>query len=116
MNADSEQSPGNPRSSSVNGLPRGALNVAIDGMNTQDNLLKSSDGFFSYIYPSVDALDELTVSTSAGSADSSGQGAAQIKFTTKSGSNSFKGGAFYQVRNTALDANYYFNNQQSLAR
>ena len=110
------QTPTNPRSSSVNGLPRGALNVSIDGMNTQDNMLKSSDGFFSYIYPSVDALDELTVSTSAGSADSSGQGAAQIKFTTKSGSNQFHGGAFYQVRNTALDANYYFNNQQGLAR
>jgi hypothetical protein len=110
------QTPSNPRSSSVNGLPRGALNVSIDGMNTQDNMLKSSDGFFSSIYPSVDALDELTVTTSAGSADSSGQGAAQIKFTTKSGSNQFHGGTFYQVRNTALNANYYFNNQQGLAR
>src|SRR5262245_6069856 len=110
------QTPSNPRSSSVNGLPRGALNVSIDGMNTQDNMLKSSDGFFSYIYPSVDALDELTVTTSAASADSSGQGAAQIKFTTKSGSNTFHGGGFYQVRNTALNANYYFNNQQGLPR
>lgn len=110
------QTPGNPRSSSVNGLPRGALNVSIDGMNTQDNMLKSSDGFFSYIYPSVDSLDELTVSTSASSADASGQGAAQIKFTTKSGSNQFKGGAFYEIRNSALNANYYFNNIQGLPR
>lgn len=110
------QTPSNPRSSSINGLPRGALNVSIDGMNTQDNLLKSSDGFFSYIYPTVDALDELTVTTSAGGADSSGQGAAQIKFTTKSGSNEFHGGAFYQVRNTALNANYYFNNRDGLPR
>ncbi|HXK06726.1 MAG TPA: TonB-dependent receptor [Verrucomicrobiae bacterium] len=110
------QTPTNPRSSSVNGLPRGALNVTIDGMNTQDNMLKSSDGFFSYVYPSVDALDELTVTTSAGSADSAGQGAANIKFTTKSGSNQFHGGAFYQVRNTFFDANYYFNNQQGLPR
>src|SRR5712692_6818520 len=66
------QTPSNPRSSSINGLPRGALNVSIDGMNTQDNLLKSSDGFFSYIYPTVDALDELTVTTSAGGADATG--------------------------------------------
>ena len=36
----------------------------------------SSDGFFSYVYPTVDSLDELTVTTSAGSADASGQGAA----------------------------------------
>ncbi|MCX6632041.1 MAG: TonB-dependent receptor [Candidatus Solibacter sp.] len=110
------QTPSNPRSSSVNGLPRGALNVSIDGMNTQDNLLKSSDGFFSYIYPSVDALDELTVSSSAGGADSSGQGAAQIKFTTKSGSNQFHGGAFLQKRQTGWNANYYFNNRDGLPR
>src|SRR5215471_11975927 len=110
------QTPGNPRSSSVNGLPRGALNVSIDGMNTQDNMLKSSDGFFSYIYPSVDALDELTVSTSAGGADSSGQGAAQIKFTTKSGSNAFHGGGFLQKRQTGWNANYYFNNRDGLQR
>ncbi len=110
------QTPTNPRSSSVNGLPRGALNVTMDGMNTQDNMLKSSDGFFSYVYPTVDSLDELTVSTSAGSADSSGQGAAQIKFTTKSGSNQFHGGGFYQRRQTGWDSNYYFNNQQGLPR
>ena len=110
------QTPTNPRSSSVNGLPRGALNVSIDGMNTQDNMLKSSDGFFSYVYPTVDALDELTVTTSAGSADASGQGAAQIKFTTKSGSNAFHGGGFYQRRQTGWNANYYFNNEQGLAR
>ncbi|MBS1859375.1 MAG: carboxypeptidase regulatory-like domain-containing protein [Acidobacteria bacterium] len=110
------QTPTNPRSSSVNGLPRGALNVTIDGMNTQDNMLKSSDGFFSYIYPSVDSLDELTVSTSAGSADATGQGAAQIKFVTKSGSNQFHGGGFYQRRQTGWNANYFFNNQQGLQR
>jgi len=110
------QTPSNPRSSSVNGLPRGALNVTIDGMNTQDNMLKSSDGFFSYIYPSVDSLDELTVTTSAGSADSSGQGAAQIKFTTKSGTNQFHGGGFYERRQTGWNANYYFNNEQFLPR
>src|SRR3954453_22564138 len=105
------QTPGNPRSSSVNGLPRGALNVTIDGMNTQDNMLKSSDGFFSNIYPTVDSLDELTVTTSAASADSSGQGAANIKFITKSGTNQFHGGGFYQRRQTGWNANYYFNNE-----
>jgi hypothetical protein len=110
------QTPSNPRSSSVNGLPRGALNVTMDGMNAQDNMLKSSDGFFAYIYPSVDSLDELTVSTSAGNADSSGQGAAQIKFTTKSGTNQFHGGGFYQRRQTGWNANYYFNNEQLLPR
>jgi hypothetical protein len=108
--------PTTPRSSTVNGLPKGALNVTIDGMNTQDNMLKSSDGYFSYIMPSVDALEEVTLSTSAAGVDSTGQGGAQIKFVTKSGTNQWHGGGFYQVRNTALDANYFFNNQQGLPR
>ena len=108
--------PTNPRSSSINGLPKGAINITIDGMNTQDNLLKSNDGFFSYIMPSIDSLEEVTLTTSAGGVDSTGQGAAQIKFVTKSGTNQFHGGVFTQVRNTFFDANYYFNNQKGLPR
>jgi hypothetical protein len=103
--------PTNPRSSSINGLPKGSINITIDGINTQDNELKSSDGFFSYIMPSVDALEEVTLTTSAAGADSTAQGAAQIKFVTKSGTNQFHGGGFYQFRNTFFDANYYFNNE-----
>ena len=103
--------PTNPRSSTINGLPKGAINITIDGINTQDNELKSSDGFFSYIMPSVDSLEEVTLTTSAAGADSTAQGAAQIKFVTKSGTNQFHGGGFYQFRNTFFDSNYYFNNE-----
>jgi hypothetical protein len=56
------------------------------------------------------------VTTSAGSADSSGQGAAQIKFVTKGGTNQWHGGGFYQRRQTGWNANYFFNNQQGLPR
>lgn len=103
--------PTNPRSSTINGLPKGAINITIDGINTQDNYLKSSDGFFSYIMPSVDSLEEVTLTTSAAGADSTAQGAAQIKFVTKSGTNQFHGGGFYQFRNTFFNSNYYFNNE-----
>ena len=108
--------PTNPRSSTINGLPKGAINITIDGMNTQDNLLKSSDGFFSYIMPSVDSLEEVTLTTSAGGVDSTAQGAAQIKFVTKSGTNQFHGGGFYQARNTFFNSNYFYNNQNGLPR
>jgi hypothetical protein len=37
---------GGPRNSSFEGLPNGAVNVTFDGINGQDNLLKSNDGFF----------------------------------------------------------------------
>ncbi len=101
--------PTNPRSSSINGLPKGALNVTVDGMNTQDNLLKSSDGFFSYIYTPIDAVEEITLSTSATDAMSGGEGAANIRFVTRSGTNTFHGGVFSQNRNTYFNSNYYFN-------
>ncbi len=108
--------PTTPRSSSVNGLPKGALNVTIDGMNTQDNMLKSSDGYFSYIMPSIDALEEVTMSTSAGGVDSTSQGGAQIKFVTRSGTNQWHGGGFWQDRNTFFNANYFYNQQAGLPR
>jgi len=116
VDAPGTQTPTTPRSSTINGLPKGALNVTIDGMNTQDNYLKSSDGYFSYIFPSVDALEEVTLETSAAGVDSTSQGGAQIKFVTKSGTNQFHGGVFWQDRNTAFDANYYFNNNNGLPR
>ncbi len=60
--------PGRPRSSTVDGLPKGAINITIDGINVQDNLLKSTDGYFTYIRPRLDAIQEVTVSTASGGA------------------------------------------------
>lgn len=102
---------GRPRQSSINGLPKGALNISIDGVDAQDNLLKSNDGFFTFIRPRIDAIDEVTVSTANPGAESSGDGAVQIKFVTKGGTNEYNGGLFWYHRNPALNANYWFNNR-----
>ena len=98
------------RNSLINGLPDAAINVTTDGINTQDNFYKSGDGFFTLIPVRPDSVEEVTMTTSAAGADSLGQGAAQVKFVTRGGTNAFHGGVFWQHRNTALDANYYFNN------
>jgi hypothetical protein len=105
------QTPGRPRTSTVNGLPKGALNITLDGINVQDNLLKSNDGFFTYIQPKTDAIEEVTLSTATPGAESSGQGAVQIKFTTRSGGNEFHGSLYEYHRNPSLNSNYYFNNE-----
>ncbi|MFN0083802.1 MAG: carboxypeptidase regulatory-like domain-containing protein [Blastocatellia bacterium] len=107
--------PGRPRTSTINGLPKGSLNITIDGINVQDNILKSSDGFFTYVRPRIDAIDEVTVSTSNPGAESSAEGAVQIKFVTRSGTNEFHGSIYEYHRNPALNANYWFNNRD-LAR
>jgi hypothetical protein len=96
-----------PRASTINGLPKGSLNITLDGINVQDNLLKSSDGFFTSTQAKADAVDEMTVSSATPGAESAAGGASQIRFVTKSGTNEFHGGAFWQHRNTALNANYY---------
>ena len=105
--------PGRPRTSTVNGLPKGALSISIDGVNVQDNLLKSSDGFFTYVRPRTDAVDEVTVSTASPGSESSGDGAVQVKFTTASGSNEYHGGVYWYHRNPALNANYWFFNRDN---
>ncbi|MBM3789903.1 MAG: hypothetical protein FJW35_06070, partial [Acidobacteria bacterium] len=110
------QTPGTPRTSSVSGLPKATLNISIDGANIQDNYLKSSDGFFTMIQAKSDAVEEVTVSTATPGSESAAGGAVQIKFVTKSGSNEFHGGGFWQHRNTSLNANYYFNNINGLPR
>ena len=110
------QTPGTPRTSSINGLPKGSVNISIDGLNVQDNLLRSDDGFFTTVMPRTDAIEEVTISTAGVGAESAGEGAAQVKFVTKSGTNSFHGGGVWQNRNTFFNSNYYFNTIDRLPR
>lgn len=105
------QTTGRPRTSTVNGLPKGALNITIDGTDVQDNLISSQDGFFTFVRPRIDAIDEVTVSTATPGSESSGDGAVQIKFVTRGGTNDFRGSLYWYHRNPALNANYFFNNQ-----
>ncbi len=102
---------GAPRRSSINGLPKGALSISIDGVDVQDNLLRSSDGFFTYVRPRVDAIEEVTISTANPGAEASGDGAVQIKFVTKRGNNDYTGGVFWQHRDESLNANYWYLNR-----
>src|SRR5436190_959354 len=47
--------------------------------------------------------------------DVEGRGSAQIQVRTRSGTNQFHGGATFNVRNSALDANTWSNNRQGVA-
>jgi hypothetical protein len=102
---------GRPRQSSVNGLPKGALNITLDGVQIQDPLLKNSDGFFTYIQPKTDAIEEVTLSSATPGSESAGGGAIQIKFATRQGSPEFHGSAYIYHRNSFFNANYWFNNR-----
>nr|MCU0430113.1 protein phosphatase 1 regulatory subunit 42 [Cytophagaceae bacterium] len=111
LNLPGTTTPGRPRTSTVNGLPKSAINITIDGINAQDNLLKSTDGFFTYVRPRTDAIEEVTLSTANPGAESSAEGAVQIKFVTRGGTNEYHGGLYEYHRNPSLQANYWFNNR-----
>ena len=109
---------GNIRNSSVMGLQPSAVNITIDGVNVQDNYLKSDAGnsFFARINPRMDAVEEVTVSTANPGAESAGQGAVQIRFVTRSGTNKFQGSGYWYVRRTAFNSNYWFNTRDGLPK
>ena len=107
---------GTIRNSTVMGLQASATNITIDGINVQDNYLKSSDGFFARISPRMDAVEEVTVSTANPGAESAGQGAVQIRFVTRSGTNKFQGSGYWYVRRTGFNSNYWFNIRDGLPK
>ena len=102
--------PGGNRNATINGLPQGVINITLDGINIQDNTNRTGDGFFSIVSPRLDAIEEVSVTTAGQGADA-GQGAVQIKFVTRSGTNNYTGSAYHYYRNDRLNANTWFNNR-----
>jgi hypothetical protein len=111
VNLPGVTTPGGSRNSIINGLPQSTINITIDGMSVQDNHLKTGDGFFARVSPRLDAVEEVTVNTAAQGAQATGQGAVQIQFVTRSGTNNFSGSSYYYLQHYNLNANTWFNNR-----
>src|SRR5262245_13206263 len=110
------QTPGSSRDSQINGLPKSAIAITWDGVNVQDNHLKTTDGFFAIISPRLDAVEEVTVTAASQGAEATGQGATQINFVTRSGSNRYTGSAYHYYRNDALNSNTWSRNRDGLPK
>ncbi len=80
--------------------------VLIDGLSQQRSENGSS---FDEEAPSVDALQQLTVTEAVPPAEYNRTTGGFENFATKSGSNTFHGSAYDLFKNTALDANLWFN-------
>ena len=105
---------GTVRGSIVNGLPQSAVNITLDGMNIQDNFLKTTDGMFTRVSPRLDAVEEVSIGTASQGADAAGQGAVQIKFVTKSGTNRFTGSGYYYLQRDWMNTNTWYNTHISV--
>jgi hypothetical protein len=105
------------RNSTFNGLPNASLNITLDGMNNNSQRFKSGGtSFFSFAPARIDAIEEVSVSTTGLGSDAGGEGAMQIRMTTKRGTDQYHGKVLYQGINEALNANTFFRNMQGLPR
>ena len=105
--------PRDVRNSTVNGLPEAAIDITLDGINVQDNFNKTGDGLFARVAPTLDSIEEVSVSTATPEAVGGAMGAVQVKFVTRSGTNDFHGSLYEYHRNTALNSAYWFTNRDA---
>jgi Carboxypeptidase regulatory-like domain/TonB-dependent Receptor Plug Domain/TonB dependent receptor len=93
---------------SVDGGRPGTTNVLVDGIPASPPLIVPIGGFA--VFPSVDAVQEFKVQTTAYSAEFGRSGSGIVNVILKSGTNDFHGSGYDFVRNSALDSNTYFSN------
>jgi hypothetical protein len=98
-----------------NGQRTSFTNVTLDGINIQDNFIRTNAADFSPNLLLLDQVAEMTVSTS-NTNPAAGGGASQVIFITPSGTNQFHGSVFWSNRNNALAANTWFNNRDRIAK
>ena len=80
-------------------------------MNNNSQRFKSGGtSMYAFAPERIDAIEEVTVSTTGLSADSSAQGAMNIRFTTKRGTDQYHFTVGEQFANEDLNSNSFFNN------
>jgi hypothetical protein len=97
---------------SINGNNTTGNLFLVDGVNNND--IGSNRTIL--VYPSLQAIDEMKILTNSYGAEYGQASGGVISIITRSGTNHIHGGAFYDGRNTALDANDFFNNERGVPR
>lgn len=96
-------------STAINGGRPTWTQVTKDGINIQDNFIRTNSLDFVPNRPTSDTISEFTITTNTQGADAAG-GASQVKLVTPSGTSEFHGALYEFNRNSALSANSWFNN------
>src|ERR1051326_5209437 len=86
----------------------GAVNATRDGVNVNDG--RYENGAWSVVFSPPDLVEEVKVVVAPVDAETS-RGSGQVSMVTRSGTNQFRGSAFWTNHNSALDANDWFLNQ-----
>ncbi len=102
------------RDASVNGTRGTYQNLTLDGVNNQDNYIRTAS-FLGIIPVRESFVEEFNITTSNSDPDA-GIGSGQTKIVTRSGGSEYHGEAYYFHQNSALNANNFFNNAAGVPR
>lgn len=105
----------NRTNTTINGMRPSFTNVTIDGINIQDNFIRTNGLDFLPNMLLMDQVAEMTIITSNTTA-ADGNGASQVKFVTPSGTNELHGGLYWYNRNNIAAANTWFGNRNNTPR
>ena len=98
----------NPLTSSINGQRSSSTAVTRDGLNVQDNFIRT--GAFVSDQPNVDDTGEFTFTSQNAGAEQGG-GSSLVQLVTPRGGKSFHGSLFAFNRNSEFTANRFENNR-----
>ena len=99
---------GSQRSIRFNGHSIDDANYTFDGIDN-NGVQEQTQKAETRLNIALDSIAEFRVSTAVYTAESGAAGGVQVNVVSKTGSNGYHGGAFYSVRNDALDARSPFD-------
>jgi hypothetical protein len=97
---------------SINGNRTGTVNLTLDGVSSLDTGSMTGP----YLAPSLDAVAEIKVLLTNYQAEYGRSSGGTINTVIKGGTHELHGGAYYFLRNEALNANEFFRNRDGLQR
>lgn len=105
----------NRTNTTINGGRPTWTQVTLDGINIQDNFIRTNSLDFLPNRPTSDNVAEFSITTSVSGADSAG-GTSSVRMVTPAGTNTFRGSVFEFNRDSRLSANSFFNNSSGVAK
>lgn len=103
----------NRTTTAINGGRPTWTQITQDGINIQDNFIRTNALDFVPNRPTADTVGEFSITTAVQGADAAG-GATAVRLITPSGTNRFRGNAYGFDRNTSRGANSFFNKRNGL--
>jgi hypothetical protein len=107
------QAGANPLTNSINGQRSTSTTITRDGLNIQDNFIRT--GTVVRDSPTVDDTGEFTLTTQNAGSELGG-GSSQVQLVTPRGGSEYHGSLFIFNRNSEFTANTFFNNERNIEK